>query len=218
MATELTMPQMGYDMREGTVVRWLKEEGSQVDDGEPIAEIETDKAVVEFESYAAGILHYIVVPEGTTVPVGQAIAVVGEADEDVPKPAFEAATPTPPATSPRPTTPPMPAEPRDDGPAPRSDVVREGLRVPHEEPAVEGLAEHVGLVHEGRQVAGEEGGAVGAAPSGGRGAHREDSWVGDWAGRWPQSAMRSWMVGCQCSSMRTPPQPSSSWKPEGVVA
>ena len=124
MATELTMPQMGYDMREGTVVRWLKEEGSQVDDGEPIAEIETDKAVVEFESYAAGILHYIVVPEGTTVPVGQAIAVVGEADEDVPKPAFEAATPTPPATSPRPTTPPMPAEPRDDGPAPRSDVVR----------------------------------------------------------------------------------------------
>ena len=48
------MPQMGYDMQEGTVVRWLKAEGSEVKVGEPIAEIETDKAVVEFESYAAG--------------------------------------------------------------------------------------------------------------------------------------------------------------------
>ena len=44
------MPQMGYDMQEGTVVRWLKAEGSNVELGEPLAEIETDKAVVEFES------------------------------------------------------------------------------------------------------------------------------------------------------------------------
>ena len=56
MATELMMPQMGYDMQEGTVVRWLKSEGSEVTMGEPIAEIETDKAVVEFESYASGVL------------------------------------------------------------------------------------------------------------------------------------------------------------------
>ena len=75
------MPQMGYDMQEGTVVRWLKEVGSEVSEGEPIAEIETDKAVVEFESYASGVLHSILVPEGTTVPVGQPIAVVGSADE-----------------------------------------------------------------------------------------------------------------------------------------
>ena len=50
MATELKMPQMGYDMEEGTVVRWLKDENSPVEKNEPIAEIETDKAVVEFES------------------------------------------------------------------------------------------------------------------------------------------------------------------------
>ena len=70
------MPQLGYDMQQGTVVRWLKSEGSRVRTGEPIAEIETDKAVVEFESYADGILQLILVPEGTTVPVGQAIGVI----------------------------------------------------------------------------------------------------------------------------------------------
>ena len=80
MATELTMPQMGYDMQEGTVVRWLKAEGSNVELGEPVAEIETDKAVVEFESYASGVLQKILVSEGSTVPVGEAIAVVGEMD------------------------------------------------------------------------------------------------------------------------------------------
>ena len=73
------MPQMGYDMQEGTVVRWLKSEGSEVRVGEPIAEIETDKAVVEFESYASGVLQKILVPEGNTAPVGQPIAILGEA-------------------------------------------------------------------------------------------------------------------------------------------
>ncbi len=89
MATELTMPQMGYDMQEGTVVRWLKAEGSNVELGEPVAEIETDKAVVEFESYATGVLQRILVAEGSTVPVGEAIAVVGEGDvavADAPEP------------------------------------------------------------------------------------------------------------------------------------
>ena len=81
MATELTMPQMGYDMQEGTVLRWLKGEGDAVANGEPIAEIETDKAVVEFESYADGVLHRIIVPAGTTVPVGEPIAVVGAQDD-----------------------------------------------------------------------------------------------------------------------------------------
>ena len=83
MATELKMPQMGYDMEEGTVVRWLKEEGAAVNRNEPVAEIETDKAVVEFESDSEGVLLKIVAPEGTIVPVGQTIAVVGNADEEV---------------------------------------------------------------------------------------------------------------------------------------
>ena len=85
MATELNMPQMGYDMQEGTVVRWLKSEDSEVAEGEPIAEIETDKAVVEVESTASGLLRRIVVPEGTTVPVGQPIAIIGTRDEELPE-------------------------------------------------------------------------------------------------------------------------------------
>jgi len=83
MATELKMPQMGYDMEEGTVVRWLKEEGSTVTRNEAVAEIETDKAVVEFESDSEGVLLKIVAPEGTIVPVGQTIAVVGSVGEEV---------------------------------------------------------------------------------------------------------------------------------------
>ena len=100
MATELTMPQMGYDMQEGTVVRWLKTEGSPVQMGEAVAEIETDKAVVEFESYGEGILLQILVAEGTTVPVGETIAIVGAESEvpvastpDEPTPAVEAEPP-----------------------------------------------------------------------------------------------------------------------------
>ena len=57
MATELKMPQMGYDMEEGTVVRWLKEEGSAVNRNEAVAEIETDKAIVEFESDSDCLLY-----------------------------------------------------------------------------------------------------------------------------------------------------------------
>ena len=83
MATELKMPQMGYDMEEGTVVRWLKEEGSTVTRNEAVAEIETDKAVVEFESDSEGVLLKIVAPEGTIVPVGHTIAVVGSVGEEV---------------------------------------------------------------------------------------------------------------------------------------
>ncbi len=88
MATELTMPQMGYDMQEGTILKWLKSEGDSVENGEPIAEIETDKAVVEFESYAAGVVRQILVAAGNTVPVGEPIAIVGEASE-TPAPAPE---------------------------------------------------------------------------------------------------------------------------------
>ena len=84
MATTIVMPQMGYDMREGTVVRWLKSEGDTVSRGEVIAEIETDKATVEMEAYSTGLLGRIVVEEGKTVPVGELIAVITEPGEAVP--------------------------------------------------------------------------------------------------------------------------------------
>ncbi len=77
------MPQMGYDMVEGTLVRWIKSEGDEVKRGEPVAEIETDKAVVEMESTANGLLRKILATEGATVPVGYPIGIIGSADEDI---------------------------------------------------------------------------------------------------------------------------------------
>lgn len=85
MATEVLMPQMGYDMTEGTVVKWLKQEGDAVSKGEVIAEIETDKATVEMEAEAGGVLRRTAVGEGATVPVGQVIGVIGGADEELPE-------------------------------------------------------------------------------------------------------------------------------------
>ena len=84
MATSIVMPQMGYDMKEGKVVRWFKKEGEDVARGEVIAEIETDKAVVEFEAYTGGVLGKIVAAEGVAIPVGQLIAVITEPGEAVP--------------------------------------------------------------------------------------------------------------------------------------
>ena len=98
MATTIVMPQMGYDMREGTVVRWRKKQGEAVSRGEVIAEIETDKATVEMEAYTTGVLGRIVVEEGRSVPVGELIAVITEPGEAVP-PLEElgTASPAPPA-------------------------------------------------------------------------------------------------------------------------
>ena len=81
MATTIVMPKMGYDMREGTVVRWYKQEGEDVARGEVIADIETDKATVEFEAYTGGVLHRRVAQEGIPVAVGDAIAIIADPGE-----------------------------------------------------------------------------------------------------------------------------------------
>ena len=84
MATVVAMPSMGYDMKEGVVVRWRKKEGEQVARGEVIAEIETDKATVEMEAYASGVLGKILAEEGASIPVGDLIAVITAPGEEVP--------------------------------------------------------------------------------------------------------------------------------------
>lgn len=76
---------MGADMTEGTIAKWLKAEGDSVNRGDKIAEIETDKTVVEMEAYAEGLIRKIVVPEGTLVDVGTTIAFIGDADDDIPE-------------------------------------------------------------------------------------------------------------------------------------
>ena len=104
MATSIVMPQLGYDMREGTVVRWIKQEGEEVIANEVIAEIETDKAVVEFKPTTGGVLRRIVAGEGEAIPVGNLIAVIGDADEVLPD---DLGSPT--AAAPAPAAQPEPA-------------------------------------------------------------------------------------------------------------
>jgi pyruvate dehydrogenase E2 component (dihydrolipoamide acetyltransferase) len=93
MAETISMPKLGFDMQEGVLVRWVKNEGENVNKGEVLAEIETDKATVEVESSATGVVRKLLVEAGSVVPVGDPIAVVGSADEpieDVPVKAVEA--------------------------------------------------------------------------------------------------------------------------------
>jgi pyruvate dehydrogenase E2 component (dihydrolipoamide acetyltransferase) len=84
MAIEVTMPQMGADMTEGTLLRWLKGVGDSVERGDILAEIETDKATIELEAYDSGTLIKRVASEGDIVPVGDVIALLGDASEAVP--------------------------------------------------------------------------------------------------------------------------------------
>jgi len=85
MAEFIQMPKLGFDMAEGTLLRWLKSEGETVQKGDVIAEIETDKATVEVDSAFSGVVHQLLVEQGAVVPVGTPIAVIageGEVVED----------------------------------------------------------------------------------------------------------------------------------------
>jgi pyruvate dehydrogenase E2 component (dihydrolipoamide acetyltransferase) len=83
MAEKINMPKLGFDMAEGTLVRWVVQEGEEVKKGGVLAEIETDKATVEVESTHEGVVHKHLVSEGDVVPVGDPIAIVGEPGEEV---------------------------------------------------------------------------------------------------------------------------------------
>ncbi|HLW60248.1 MAG TPA: dihydrolipoamide acetyltransferase family protein [bacterium] len=93
MATEVVLPRLGLTQEEGTVVRWLKPEGSQVRKGEPLFEVMTDKATLEVEAPASGMLLRVFVAEGGTVPVATPIAVIGEPGEAVAAPPSPVAAP-----------------------------------------------------------------------------------------------------------------------------
>jgi pyruvate dehydrogenase E2 component (dihydrolipoamide acetyltransferase) len=83
MATIVTMPRLSDTMTEGTVASWLKKVGDKISEGDILAEIETDKATMEFESFNEGTLLYIGIPEGETAPVDSLLAIIGNEGEDV---------------------------------------------------------------------------------------------------------------------------------------
>ena len=78
------MPKMGDTMEEGKILRWIKHEGDPVKKGESLAEVETDKVNIEIEAFASGVLRKILVPEGTSAPIGAGIALIGAPDEPLP--------------------------------------------------------------------------------------------------------------------------------------
>ena len=83
MATKVIMPKLSPTMEEGQISRWLKKEGDKVSMGEPLAEIDTDKATMEMQALANGVLRKILINEGQSAPLGQTIAVIGEPNEDI---------------------------------------------------------------------------------------------------------------------------------------
>ena len=83
MATVINMPRLSDTMEEGVVASWLKKVGDKVEEGDILAEIETDKATMEFESFHEGILLHIGVQEGETSPVDTLLAIIGEKGEDI---------------------------------------------------------------------------------------------------------------------------------------
>jgi pyruvate dehydrogenase E2 component (dihydrolipoamide acetyltransferase) len=100
MADELVMPRLSDTMERGTIARWIKQEGDSFKNGDVLAEIETDKALMELSAYDDGVILKILVPDGGEAELGAPIAITGEAGEEVPAellaaPAATAVEPTP---------------------------------------------------------------------------------------------------------------------------
>jgi pyruvate dehydrogenase E2 component (dihydrolipoamide acetyltransferase) len=120
MAETINMPKLGFDMAEGLLVRWVKNVGEPISKGDVLAEIETDKATVEVESHASGIVLQHLVDAGTSVPVNAPIAIVGAADE---KPTVDDKPQTIAAPIPAPVTQTaLPAESAPSAPASSSEI------------------------------------------------------------------------------------------------
>jgi pyruvate dehydrogenase E2 component (dihydrolipoamide acetyltransferase) len=116
VAVEIVMPRLSDSMEEGTVAKWLVEEGAQVSRGQPLVEIDTDKATMEYEAESDGTLLQILVAEGETAPIGTPIARIGSPSEQAHAPAeaappAAAAPPQPAASAPTPRGPRVNASP-----------------------------------------------------------------------------------------------------------
>src|SRR5205823_8033309 len=123
-ADQVTLPRLGQGMESGTIVRWLKAEGDEVQKGEPLYELDTDKVTQEVEADAGGVLLKILVEEGREAPVGTPVAFLGEAGEEVPE--VEAA-PEPEAAAEREAAPEPEAAPAGTVPETRPEQTEEAV-------------------------------------------------------------------------------------------
>jgi len=124
MATKVIMPKLSPTMEEGQISRWLKKEGDKVSMGEPLAEIDTDKATMEMQALGNGVLRKILINEGQAAPLGQLIAVIGEPDEDIASLLSEA-----------PAQPQVQEQKETDSPPPAPDVAQPQPQLPNLAPA-----------------------------------------------------------------------------------
>src|SRR5258708_22424955 len=119
MESTVIMPKLSPTMEEGQIARWLKKEGDKVSMGEPLAEIDTDKATMEMQALSNGVLRKILIKDGESAPLGQLIAVIAEVDEDISAMLSESSAKPAAATSPAPPAPePTPAVTEAEAPAP----------------------------------------------------------------------------------------------------
>ena len=157
MAEIVRMPKLSDTMTEGVVASWLKQVGDEVENGEILAEIETDKATMEFESFFDGVLLHIGVEQGGMAPVDSLLCILGEKGEDISEILKEAATPAAaeenvaapapapapaPVASPAPAPAPAPAAVSTPAPAPMVPASNERLKA---SPLAKKLAEERGL-------------------------------------------------------------------------
>jgi pyruvate dehydrogenase E2 component (dihydrolipoamide acetyltransferase) len=150
MATKVIMPKLSPTMEEGQIARWLKKEGDKVSMGEPLAEIDTDKATMEMQALANGVLRKILVGEGEAAPLGQLIAVIGEPNEDIASLLSEA----PAAATAKKEEP--PAAPKKEEPAPAQAQQTAPPPPPTQQTApqqAQAVAAGAGTVGNGRQAA-----------------------------------------------------------------
>ncbi len=128
MSIELKMPALSPTMEEGTLAKWLVKEGDTVSSGDLLAEIETDKATMEFEAVDEGVISKILVPEGTDgVKVGTVIAMIQGEDDDA-EPGKSSAPPSPPIAAPKAESVPA-AAPPPPAPPPSAPKVSSGDRI-----------------------------------------------------------------------------------------
>ena len=155
MATDVTMPKLSDTMTEGVLIQWRKNVGQRVERGEIIAEVETDKANMELESFTSGVLLETRVNPGDNVPVGAVIAVIGEAGEKPEKAGEEKPVPEEPEKGPAaPSVPPEAKEPpaREAPPPPSPERERPPEKTAEESGKEEELRRETGLEELGEGV------------------------------------------------------------------
>src|SRR4030095_11098632 len=148
MASKVIMPKLSPTMEEGQIARWLKKEGDKVSMGEPLAEIDTDKATMEMQALSNGVLRKILIGEGESAPLGQLIGIIGEPDEDISSLMGEAS-----AKAAATTAQPTPAENEPAQPAPAAnEPAQTGKPQPTQTPAEKPAAATAGNGAGGRLI------------------------------------------------------------------